>query len=384
MNTQSEKTSRIWLSGAHFINDIYTGMLNPIMPFISAKLGISMAIATLVLSVSNITANIFQPVFGFFADNIQKRAFIFWGLVMSSIFIPFSTIAPNVKILMLCIILGSVGSSIFHPQALGLITKLAGDKNVSNKVGFFIAMGSLGFSLGPLCSAFITQYLGLSKIPCLTFFGITWAYLMFFMMKKSSDKIAHFHNIHFKKAFCDIVSNNRLRLLTSLSILKTLVTTSCSILLPFLWKNMGHSPSYIGLALFFFIAAGAIGSIVSGHVEDKFGYKFVLYFSLISTFPLILLFALTYSAHPWLSMGIFAVMGLFTMMATPIIMVNAQSVIPEYKSIIAGIINGFSWGVIAVFMSIAGFLAQAHGILIVLIAVTFSPVVCSPFVVKRI
>ena len=70
------------------------------------------------------------------------------------------------------------------------------------------------------------------------------------------------------------------------------------------------------------------------------------------------------------------------MMATQIIMVNAKSVIPEYKSIIAGIINGFSWGIIAIFMSIAGFAAQTHGILTVLIFIACIPVIFSPVVRK--
>ncbi len=382
MMINKEKSPRIWLSGAHFINDISTGMLNPIMPFISAKLGISMAIATVVLSISNIAANILQPVFGFFADNIQRRAFIFWGLVMSSIFIPFAPIAPNIKILMFCIILGSIGSSIFHPQALGLITKFSGSQNAAAKVGVFIAMGSLGFSFGPIVSAFITQYLGLAKIPFLSLLGLSWAYLMFFMMPKVVDSTVKSDRIHFKTAFKDITANTRLRLLTVISILKTLITTSCSILLPFLWKNYGHSPSYIGISLFLFIAAGAVGSFISGHVENKFGYKFVLYFSMISTLPLMIIFMLIYAAHPVLSMLVFGLMGLCTMMATPIIMVTAQNVIPRYKSIIAGIINGFSWGVVAVFMSMAGFWAQAQGIVTVLLVVACIPALFSPVVRK--
>ena len=378
----NKKHPRIWLSGAHFLNDISSGMLNPIMPFISAKLGISMAIATVVLSISNIAANILQPVFGYFADNIQRRAFIFWGLVMSSIFIPFAPIAPNIKILMLCIILGSIGSSIFHPQALGLITKFSGNENVSTKVGIFIAMGSLGFSCGPIISAFITQYLGLGKIPFISILGLSWAYLMFFMVPNVVEITGKTAHIKFKTAFKNIIANSRLRLLTVISILKTLITTSCSILLPFLWKDLGHTPSYIGIALFLFIAAGAVGSFISGTVEKKLGYKFVLYFSMISTLPLMILFMMTYSAHPILSMIIFGFMGLFTMMATPIIMVTAQGVIPEYKSIIAGIINGFSWGIVAIFMSMAGFWAQAQGIMTVLLIVACIPAVCSPVIKK--
>ena len=77
---QSQKAI-IWLCMAHFVCDIYTGFLNPIMPFIAAKLGFSMAVATVILSISQICSNMFQPVFGFFADNILHRFFIFWGLL---------------------------------------------------------------------------------------------------------------------------------------------------------------------------------------------------------------------------------------------------------------------------------------------------------------
>ena len=381
MTEKECKFPRIWLSSAHFVNDVYTGMLNPVMPFISAQLGFSMAVAAVILSISNITANILQPVFGFFADNIKKRAFIFWGLLMSSIFIPFAPVSPDLKILMLCIILGSIGSAIFHPQALGLITKFAGCTNTAVKVGIFMAMGSLGFSFGPVISAFMTQYFGLAKLPFLSIPGLLCAYMMFVMM----PKIIHDTKQHicFISAFKDIIKNNALRLLIFISVLKTLVTSSCSILLPFLWKGLGHPPSYIGIALFLFIAAGALGSFISGRVEKIFGYKFVLYFSMISTLPLLIIFMLIYLTHPILSLFVFSLSGLCTMLAAPVIMVTAQSIFPEYKSIIAGFINGFSWGIAALFMSFAGFQAQMHGIMVVLITIASIPAVCSP-VVKKI
>ena len=81
MKIVNEKLPRIWLNGAHFVNDVYTGFLNPIMPFIAAKVGISMAIATVILSMSHIFSSLLQPIFGFFADNILKRFFVFWGIL---------------------------------------------------------------------------------------------------------------------------------------------------------------------------------------------------------------------------------------------------------------------------------------------------------------
>lgn len=77
-------------------------------------------------------------------------------------------------------------------------------------------------------------------------------------------------------------------------------------------------------------------------------------------------------------------MGLITMMATPVIMVNAQGVLPQYKSIIGGFINGFSWGVVAIFMSIIGFVAQAKGIIPVLLFVALIPAVSSFVVLKKL
>ena len=84
-NLTDNKKALIWLSGGHFINDVYTGMLNPIMPFVAVKIGISMAVATIILTVSHIFSSLLQPLFGYFADSIHKRSFIFSGLILSSL-----------------------------------------------------------------------------------------------------------------------------------------------------------------------------------------------------------------------------------------------------------------------------------------------------------
>ena len=68
------------------------------------------------------------------------------------------------------------------------------------------------------------------------------------------------------------------------------------------------------------------------------------------------------------------------MLATPVTMLMAQKVLPEYKSIIAGFINGFSWGVVAIIMSALGFVAEKFGIINVLVVVAFIPALCSTLI----
>ena len=93
-----------------------------------------------------------------------------------------------------------------------------------------------------------------------------------------------------------------------------------------------------------------------------------------------IIFALTYNNFSFISNTIFILIGFITMLAQPVTMVMAQSVLPQYKSIIGGFINGFSWGVVAVFMSVIGFVAQAKGIIPVLIVVSIIPAISSVIV----
>lgn len=373
----------IWLSSAHFINDVYTGMLNPIMPFIALKLGISMAIATIIVSLSHIFASLLQPIFGFFADNITRRAFIFWGLIATSLFISLAPSANHVFTLLIFIIFGSLGSSFFHPQALGLAVRFSTGDMVKN-MGIFIGLGTLGYSFGPIVSAAVAQFVGLHSMPFLAIPGIVVAGLMFYFVPKISSGVNVKKHSDFINAFKEIFSNRRLNILNIIAILKTLVTTSSSILLPFLWRNMGYKPFKIGVALFAFSFAAGIGSFISKNVENKLGAKFVLAFSMISTFPLMILFALMYKMFPQVTFVVFVLMGFCTGMAMPVTMVMAQSTLPQYKSIIGGFINGFSWGVVAIALSVIGFIAQAKGIIPVLIVITLIPAVLSYFVLNKL
>ena len=374
--TKEERKPQIWFCGGHFINDIYTGFLNPIMPFIAEQVKISMPVATIILSCSHIFSSLLQPFFGFFADNMRKRGLIFWGLIFTSLFISFAPASKNIITMVILIMLGSLGSSLFHPQSLGLISKFSKSDIVRN-MGIFIACGTLGYSMGPLFSSGIAQYFGLDKMPYLSLLGICWAVLMFNMVPKFSNENTQKPNIDFVKALKDILSNRKLNILNIIAMLKSLMTTSCSILLPFLWKAQGYSKFQIGTALFSFIFLGGIASLLSPKFEHKIGTANVFYFSMITTLPLMILFMFTYKNMPLLSFIIFALMGFVTMFATPITMNLAQNVLPEYKSIIGGFINGFSWGIVAIAMSIIGYIAQATSIVPVLVIISAIPAICS-------
>lgn len=373
------KNAIIWLCLAHLICDVYGGFLNPIMPFIASKLGFTMAAATIIISISHICSSMLQPVFGFFADNILKRFFIFWGVILASVFIPLTPLAPNIQVLLLFMILGSLGGSFFHPQAMGFINYFS-PKNCSINMGIFMSMGSLGFAFGPLLAALITQVLGLDMLSYTSIFGLVLASMMFFFVPKLSKIEKKPKHKEFFKSFKEILGCRQMNYLMLIAMMKSLITNSSCILLPFLWKSMDYSPFYIGFALFLFVFAGAVGSFLSPRVERVFGSKPVIYFSMWATFPMMLLFWLTYKEHSILSLGIFFIIGFTTMLAQPIVVVWAQRTLPGYKSIVSGFINGFCWGIVALCMSVLGAAAQKFGIMNVLVLLSIVPALMSYFV----
>lgn len=376
---QNTKNAIIWLCLAHLFADVYSGFLNPIMPFIAAKLGFSMAVATIIISISHICSSMLQPIFGFFADNILKRFFIFWGVILASLFIPLTPAAPNVFILLIFMILGSLGGSFFHPQAMGFINYFSG-KDCSNTMGIFMSMGSLGFAFGPLMATWITQFLGLDVVSYTSLFGLALAFMMFIFVPKLSRIEKQPEHKDFIISFKEILGCRQMNYLMLVAMMKSLITSSSCILLPFLWKSMGYSPIYIGFALFLFVFAGALGSFLSPKAERIFGSKPVVYFSMWATFPMMLIFGLIYKTQPVLSILVFFIIGFTTMLAQPVTMVWAQRTLPKYKSIVAGFINGFCVGTVALCMSVLGAVAQKFGIMNVLIILSTVPAMTSYFV----
>lgn len=379
LNTQENKKAVAWLTLGHGMVDSYSGFINPILPFIVANIGTTLAAATCALSASQLFSSMMQPVFGFVADKWRKRFFIFWGIIMASVFLSMTGLVHNIWQLALCLILGGMGVGFYHPQATGFVVRFSG-KKLAKYMSIFIAAGTIGYSLGPIISSTITQFFGISKLPFAAVWGILFALAVFVFVPKVSDKAEPKSEGSFKQALVDIFSNKTIRILIMVSALKSLVTSSFSVLLPFYWKDLGYNAFQIGIAVFVFLTVGALGTYLSSKYEKIIGYKNVFYTSLIVPFILTIAFVLLVKVSPVVSFIIYVLTGFVTMLSVSINMVMAQKTMPQHKSMISGFIGGFSWGIVGVMLPLIGFFAQNAGIVKTLLVISFIPVVLSYFV----
>lgn len=376
---EENKKAVAWLTLGHGMADSYSGFINPILPFIVANIGTTLAAATCALSASQLFSSMMQPVFGFIADKWRKRFFIFWGIILASIFFSLTGLVQNIWQLALCLILGGVGVGFYHPQATGFVVRYSG-KNLAKYMSIFIAAGTIGYSVGPIISSSITQFFGVTKLPLAASWGILFALAVFLFVPKISHQPVPKDTTSFKTAVTDIFKNKTVRILIMVSALKSLVTSSFSVLLPFYWKSLGYSAFQIGIAVFLFLTVGAFGTYISSKYEKLIGYKNVFYTSLIVPFILTLIFVSLMKLSPVLSFILFILTGFVTMLSVSINMVMAQKTMPQYKSMISGFIAGFSWGIVGVMLPLIGFVAQNVGIIKVLVVIAFIPFMLSYFV----
>ena len=378
--TNKKAIKTLWCG--HFTVDAYSGFVNSIMPFLAANLNITLAVSTFILSLSHLCSSLLQPLFGYFSDSWKKRFFIFFGLLMASIFLPLIGIAHNVYTLTICLIIGSMGNGFFHPQATSFINIYSSPKELTKNMSIFLGLGTLGFALGPIISSFVVQYFNTQTLSFTSLIGIMVALMVLINVPKISNEEKKTNNINLKKAIVEIFSSSPMRVLITFSVLKSLSTQSMSILLPFLWKSLGYTPIQIGTLLFLFLIAGAIGTFASSKLEKIMGTKKVMVMAFLAILPLTVLFALTYKTFPIISLIIFVIIGFFALLSVPINMVLAHQVMPQYKSLISGFIGGFSWGVVGLTMSLGGLLAEKFGIVNVLVAVTILPAISTVLVKK--
>ena len=368
-----------WLSLAHFTTDTYSGFLNPIMPFIAANLGISMGIAALVMSISQLISQLIQPIFGFFADSIFKRVFVFWGLLFSAIFFPLTACSKNLSMLVIFVILGSLGVSIFHPQSIGFVIRFTKEDFTKN-MGIFLSLGSIGYSFGPAISSAVMEYIKLEAMPITSIVGIILALFMFVCIPKISNVDKKPEKKDIIQVFKTILTNKQILILILIAIMKAIISSSCAILLPFFWKDSGYSPVYIGMALFWFMLAGGFGSLLSPKFEKLIGTRNIIYLSMLSMPVMMFIFVFMTPVNRMIALIDFVLMAFILMLATPITMVLAQKELPQYKSIIGGFLNGFCWGIVGGVLSGLGFVAQKFGVLQILLVASVLPALSVYFV----
>jgi len=122
--------------------------------------------------------------------------------------------------------------------------------------------------------------------------------------------------------------------------------------------------------LFIFLGASAAGTILGGPIGERFGARFVIWFSILGVLPFTL--ALPYADLTWTPI-LTVIIGVILSSAFPAIVVFAQELVPGRVGTIAGIFFGFAFGIGGIAAAALGALADIKGIEYVFWICSFLP-----------
>lgn len=366
-----------WLEFSHFIIDCYPGFIAPMLPFITAKIGIELAAAMTIISISNISSYLMQPFFGYLADKCQKRFFIFWGIIIASVFIPLMGYAQNFVALTIAIVLGEIGVGFFHPQATSFVPIFCKDAVEEKKhIGCFLSMGSVGYGVGALVSTRIYDIFGERMLIATSVIGILTALAMFkYVPKMSCEPKEEKEKVKLVNAISKILSHKIERTLIFASIVKSIIVSSFTMIMPFYWKSIGLNASKIGIISCIFLATSTLGMLIAHKIEQKAGSRNTFYISFITTCFAAIITIWLLHVNIYLAIISYGAIGFLVFITQPINVAMSQKLLPEYKSLISGVVGGFTWGIVGVLLPLLGYIAKHIGILQTLLIVSIIPII---------
>lgn len=344
-------------AAAHFCVDLYSSALGVFQPVFATKMGITLTEAGLLGGMMVLAGSVFQLGWGYLSDRYPSRLYTVLAPAVTGVFISLLGFGAGFYSLLLLVALGSSGVASFHPQ--GSTQAVAGiDGSRAKAMAFFISAGSLGYALGPMYFSALIERVGpewtaMAAIPGVLATGLL---LMLTPEVSGSGGPARKLDLEPLKAVW-----RPMTVLYFLVFLRSTVQVTFAQLLPlYLNKERGYSLAASSGALSLYLAGGALGGFLGGHIADRFGGRRVVLASMLGSLPFLVLF---FKADGWLALAGLVMTGVVLLTTNPVNIVMAQELAPGQSSTVSALMMGFSWGMAGlIFVPLAGLLADQYSL----------------------
>lgn len=349
---------------SHFLNDMIQSIIPAIYPIMKDKFNYSFAQIGIITLVFQMTSSILQPFTGFYADKHPRPYALSAGMCFTLIGLLLLAFAENYFIILLAVSVVGFGSSIFHPTA-SLVTQLASGGKKSLAQSIFQVGGNGGSAVGPLLAAIIILPFGQHAISWFALAALLAAIIMIRLGTWYKTKLSYVVTHQSAQRLINHDISRRTKygalLILILLIFSKYFYTACitSYFTFFLIDKFGVSVQTSQLCLFVFLLAFAIGTVAGGMLGDKFGRKYVIWFSILGAAPFAI--AMPFANLTWTIICTF-LSGLIIASAFSSIVVYATDLMPDKVGLIAGIFFGLMFGLGGLGSAFFGWLADKTSI----------------------
>ena len=279
----------ILFSLTHFIHDIYTAFLSPLLPVIIERLNLTFLNAGLLMPLFR-TPSLIQPLVGYYADRGKMLKFLPISLFSTSLLMSFFATTRSYQLACIILFLTGISAAFYHAPAIYLLSGASGTR-YGTGMSFFMTGGELARSLGPLYIVSIIQFLPGKFIPFASLPGIFSASILLFIIPLKSKYKKKTQDFSFLKVFK--TGGKSLFLLVVISVFHSFTMYSFTLFLPTFMMTLGFKLFIAGSSLAALELSGAFGALIGGTVSDIIGRKRFFFLSSILIPSFINLFLLS-------------------------------------------------------------------------------------------
>jgi MFS transporter, FSR family, fosmidomycin resistance protein len=368
--TRAGLMSLVLLSCGHFSVDLYASALGALQPLLMERFHTSLTQAGILGGVLVFSASVMQPVYGYLSDRFHSRLFTVLAPAVAGLFISAMGRASSYHWLLLLVLLGGTGVAAFHPQASARAV-LGEEGKRAQAMAIFISAGTLGTALGPIYFSAMATLGGLNQLQWAAVPGVLMTVVLFLIPNPAASMARPRGGFEWRPL---VAAWKPLTLLYLVVFIRSIIQIAFAQFLPlYLHLDRGFGVVRANYVLSAYLAAGAIGGFLGGHLADRFGGRLVMLFSMIVSVPFLMLF---FSTTGWLSLAGLIVSGFILLFTIPVNVVMAQRLAPAQAGTVSALMMGFAWGMAGiVFIPIIGFASDLFSLDRVLASLTIFPVI---------
>ena len=361
------------VSVCHLINDVMQSMLMAIYPLLKSNYNLDYVQIGLLTFTFQVTASRLQPAIGIHTDKRPLPFSLPIGMGSSLIGLLVLGFSSSYVMLLVGSALVGLGSAIFHPES-SRVARLASGGRHGLAQSLFQVGGNTGSAIGPLLAAFIVLANGQWSI---SLFAIGSLVGIFILWRVGMWYSAHLLDAAKRPPMSKALLFDKRTTMSALVVLAVLTLTKNAYMASmgnyytfYLIERFSVSVQDSQILLFVHLGAAALGVLLGGPMNDRFGAKFVIWFSIIGVLPFTL--ALPYADFTW-TIILSVIIGLIFSSAFSAIVVFAQELLPGRVGLVAGIFFGFAFGAGGIAAAALGGVAEATSIQYVFWLCSFMP-----------
>ena len=361
MNNEKKFNSRvIAISAGHFLHDVFSSFLAPMLPLLIEKLGISLSLAGL-LDVIRRIPSLANPLIGIIADRTDVRYMVIVTPAITGITMSFIGMSPNYPTLAILLFVAGLSAAFFHVPSPVLIRKFSNGKTAQG-MGYYMFGGEIARTLGPLLITAALSWWGLEG----SFRVLPIALIASVLLYIKLGKVVHVKVDRQKNSRADAATKKQTRkkyipLFTGISgylFFSAGMKAFLTLYLVVYLMGKGNSLWVSSISLSVLQLAGAAGSFFSGHISNRLRYRGTLLLSSIMS-PILVLGLFLFSNLTFLFL---VLSGLTFFLAPPVMMAIVQEQPTSRPAFLNSIYMTISFVINATMVLLVGVLSDYIGL----------------------